>query len=120
VSGLIVARRQDGAGLCSIIASDGAGLCSIIASDGAGLCSIIASDGDWLCSIIASDGDAEKPGDGDAPGAVHATSAAAVPSKIARRPAGPAERERTMVGLRCYGIVTTTFLDPGDIAMTVL
>ena len=92
--------RQDGDGLCSIIVSDGAAECSIIPFDGLGLCSIIVSDGAAECSIIVSDGAAETAGNNDAPGAVHAVSAPAVVRTIARRPARPAERERTMVGLR--------------------
>ena len=95
-----MAPRQDGDGLCSIIVSDGAAECSIIVSDGAAECSIIVSDGAAECSIIVSDGAAETAGDGDAPGAVHAAIAPAVPTTIARRRARPAERERIMVGLR--------------------
>ena len=92
-----VARRQDGDGLCSIIESDGAAECSIIVSDGA----------------------AETAGNDDAPGAVHAVSAPAVVRTIARRPARPAERERTMVGLRLQWMVATSLLRAHDVAMTV-
>ena len=114
-----VARRQDGDGLCSIIESDGAAECSIIVSDGAAECSIIESDGAAECSIIVPDGAAETAGNDDAPGAVHAVSAPAVVRTIARRPARPAERERTMVGLRLQWTVATSLLRADDVPMTV-
>src|SRR5258708_8041534 len=105
------AWRQDGDGLCSIIAPDGDGLCSIIAPDGDGLCSIIAPDGAALCSIIVSDGAAVAAGDdGEAPRAVHAARAPATVMMRARRPARPAERERTMVALRIRSMVATSLL----------
>lgn len=114
-----MARRHDGDGLCSVIVSDGAAECSIIPFDGLGLCSIIVSDGAAECPIIVSDGAAETGGVDDAPGDVHAVSAKAVVTAIARRPAWPAERERTMVWLRMKWMVSTSFLRPCDIAMTV-
>ena len=115
-----VARRQDGDGLCSIIASDGAAECSIIESDGGAECSIIVSDGDAECSIIVSDGAAEAAGDGDAPGAVHAASAPAVVTDD-REKTGTAGRTRTNHGWApvAVGMVMTSLLRPHDIVMTI-
>ena len=116
-----MASRQDGDGLGSIIASDGDGLCPIIASDGAAECSIIASDGEAECSIIAADGAAEAGGDdGEAPGVVHAATAPATVKAMAMRPARPAEREGTMVGLQLQSMVPTSLLRPHDGEMTVM